>query len=194
MAEPADPIVRRMRVIHIVVAVAFVALMVTGFNSCEWVTDEAGHTPASPPDLPLALYQIASALAIAVLLFAYSWIVSRADPVDHMRRRRTLVVMFLASILYLVFLVEGPLLVVNRAFDSSPPTARTARITKKEVSRGSRGTTTYYVMLSSWRADMDAIRLGIDEAQYHDPRFAVGKSLALTTRAGFLKTEYIVRK
>jgi hypothetical protein len=45
-----------------------------------------------------------------------------------------------------------------------------------------------------WRADLDAIRFSIDEGQYHDPRFAVGNSIALTTRAGFLKTEYIARK
>jgi hypothetical protein len=195
MAELTDPVLRRMRAVHFTIAGVFLALWLTGMNGCQLVVDELGHAPVSPPYLPLDLYRVASAVTIAILLLAYSWHISRAAfDENHTTRKRTLRLIFLGSIIYLLLMVEGPLMVVNRLFDESPPIARTARITKKEVSHGSRGSTVYYAMLAPWRTDMNVVRLYMSEDTYHDPRFAVGQSIEFTTRAGFLGGEYILWK
>jgi hypothetical protein len=195
MAELTDPVLRRMRAIHFTVFGAFLALWLTGMNGCQLVVDELGHEPVSPPYLPLDVYRVASAVTIAILLLAYSWHISRAALDDnHPTRKRPLRLFFLGSIIYLLLLAEGPLMVVNRLFDESPPIARTARITKKEVSQGSRGSPMYYAMLAPWRTDMNVVRLYVSKDTYHDPRFAVGQSIEFATRAGFLGGEYILWK
>ena len=192
MAELTDPVLRRMRVIHIAVFVGGMILWMIGFDGCQLVTDQSNNILVAPAQLPPDLYRVGSALTIAVLLVAYSWFISRADPEAHRKRRRTLRMIFYGSIVYLFVLVEGPLMVVNRAFDNSPSIAHTARITKRTTFFGTRGLTMYYAILPSWRKDLDAVPLHVTKATYNDPRFAIGQSIQFTTRAGFLGWEYIV--